>query len=1013
MEEDYESANVHSYAAGPRVARWGRLEELDPGDEALLQSMERRAKQIKPLRCQVGGCTADLSQAKKYFQRYRICERHLKAPSLKMDGRAVRFCDQCSKFHDITAFEGTRRTCTEKLEKTRQARVVRRMRKGGGGGDEEGGGGRRGRRARADAGSDGGGGGGSSSDGEDGEGGGDGDGGGSGSGRYGGGGGGGGSGSGSDYAAAKRRRRDPSGNGDSGGADDYELQGGGAYGSGGLDGGGGGGGGAYGTDHGAAMLSLASGKRPIGGRFDGLDMAAAGSALQRPLDARPGHGLGDVAPQPLDTGATGATAVAAGIDGAGLSRAGLSPRGGQAGDLLQPPLLLPPAELAGRGVGSGSGLGPMGLLPPLTGGGGSGTAAVSSLPLDLEAPLLTMHASSPASIGGASAGDRGRSLLPPRSDLMLSGGGGSGGLDGNANGRGAGLHSPLSAARLLLRGLSGVPLGRSGSSNLSAEATAAFAAAVAASGGDGGGGGGGHQAKATAGPLGWPQRDGSASMGSGGGGGGGGDSAMAGAGECSGDGRSGGAYSNQGRVARLGSGGSDAAVAAAAGNGRSSSGDASDAADTRARQARLDDRAPHRAGPASGGAPLLELSRPLSGSLAQPPSRELRGLDGLPAEAAAHLQGLLQVLDAAGAAPEEVAEVLGRVPLLLERRRTAPALAADGGSNGADDGQGTMPLKDGAGSGAYQGNGNGAGGSPGAGSVRVKLEGGGGDAGPDLLLSLRQHQHQRQQQQQQSAALDLRLQPCPRPQPPFGMDAEPSGRGNGGRHGARPLDFNARAPAEAAALAGGRGGGGGATMESDVITESGLRLARSLGIQIQRYPKAPSPPSPPPLNQQQVLQLQQIRQLVQQHEQQQQQQQQMLQPLQPPARQFSGVAMLHQELRTQMDRMAPAGAAFGSLDRSPPAAPGRQHMLQPDQAPGLLQLGGSAPPPGGPADLASLRNGFTAGGFTGGAGGGGGGGGRGGGGGGGDGELDAQYRYLSVMQDRLLRQLGLSKPGWQ
>ncbi len=58
---------------------------------------------------QVEGCGVDLGTCRKYFQRYRVCEAHLKAPSLQMENRLVRFCDQCSRFHDLTAFEGTRR----------------------------------------------------------------------------------------------------------------------------------------------------------------------------------------------------------------------------------------------------------------------------------------------------------------------------------------------------------------------------------------------------------------------------------------------------------------------------------------------------------------------------------------------------------------------------------------------------------------------------------------------------------------------------------------------------------------------------------------------------------------------------------------------------------------------------------------------------------------------------------------------------------------------------------------
>lgn len=54
MDEDYDTANMHNYAAGSNVARWGRLEELDPGDEAFLKSLERKQQLRKPLRCQVG-----------------------------------------------------------------------------------------------------------------------------------------------------------------------------------------------------------------------------------------------------------------------------------------------------------------------------------------------------------------------------------------------------------------------------------------------------------------------------------------------------------------------------------------------------------------------------------------------------------------------------------------------------------------------------------------------------------------------------------------------------------------------------------------------------------------------------------------------------------------------------------------------------------------------------------------------------------------------------------------------
>jgi hypothetical protein len=58
--------------------------------------------------------------------RYRICEVHLKAPSLHLEGRTVRFCDQCARFHPVECFRGAKRTCIQKLEKLRKARIERR-----------------------------------------------------------------------------------------------------------------------------------------------------------------------------------------------------------------------------------------------------------------------------------------------------------------------------------------------------------------------------------------------------------------------------------------------------------------------------------------------------------------------------------------------------------------------------------------------------------------------------------------------------------------------------------------------------------------------------------------------------------------------------------------------------------------------------------------------------------------------------------------------------------------------
>ncbi len=39
---------------------------------------------------------------------------------MAVKGKEVRFCQQCSCFHDITAFDGKKRSCRKKLEERRK-----------------------------------------------------------------------------------------------------------------------------------------------------------------------------------------------------------------------------------------------------------------------------------------------------------------------------------------------------------------------------------------------------------------------------------------------------------------------------------------------------------------------------------------------------------------------------------------------------------------------------------------------------------------------------------------------------------------------------------------------------------------------------------------------------------------------------------------------------------------------------------------------------------------------------
>jgi hypothetical protein len=64
-----------------------------------------------------------------YNIRYRLCQDHLRASSVQFQGRVQRFCQKCSRFHTLDAFEGSRRTCRHQLAVQTHRRSL--ARKGG------------------------------------------------------------------------------------------------------------------------------------------------------------------------------------------------------------------------------------------------------------------------------------------------------------------------------------------------------------------------------------------------------------------------------------------------------------------------------------------------------------------------------------------------------------------------------------------------------------------------------------------------------------------------------------------------------------------------------------------------------------------------------------------------------------------------------------------------------------------------------------------------------------------
>ncbi|XP_055813125.1 squamosa promoter-binding-like protein 12 isoform X2 [Solanum dulcamara] len=66
-------------------------------------------------RCQVEGCNLDLSSAKEYHRKHRVCHSHSKCPKVIIRGVERRFCQQCSRFHSLSDFDENKRSCRRRL----------------------------------------------------------------------------------------------------------------------------------------------------------------------------------------------------------------------------------------------------------------------------------------------------------------------------------------------------------------------------------------------------------------------------------------------------------------------------------------------------------------------------------------------------------------------------------------------------------------------------------------------------------------------------------------------------------------------------------------------------------------------------------------------------------------------------------------------------------------------------------------------------------------------------------
>lgn len=94
--------------------RFGQKIYLEDGSGSRL-SKNRGRKSTTTAMCQVEGCRVDLSNAKRYYSRHKVCCIHSKSSKVIVSGLLQRFCQQCSRFHQLSEFDLEKRSCRRRL----------------------------------------------------------------------------------------------------------------------------------------------------------------------------------------------------------------------------------------------------------------------------------------------------------------------------------------------------------------------------------------------------------------------------------------------------------------------------------------------------------------------------------------------------------------------------------------------------------------------------------------------------------------------------------------------------------------------------------------------------------------------------------------------------------------------------------------------------------------------------------------------------------------------------------
>ncbi|XP_047318575.1 squamosa promoter-binding protein 2-like [Impatiens glandulifera] len=90
-------------------------EEMEKDGNLILSCGGGSGSSTSQVCCQVENCGAQFTNSKQYYRRHKVCEVHAKAPIVAVAGLWQRFCQQCSRFHEISAFDEAKRSCRRRL----------------------------------------------------------------------------------------------------------------------------------------------------------------------------------------------------------------------------------------------------------------------------------------------------------------------------------------------------------------------------------------------------------------------------------------------------------------------------------------------------------------------------------------------------------------------------------------------------------------------------------------------------------------------------------------------------------------------------------------------------------------------------------------------------------------------------------------------------------------------------------------------------------------------------------